>query len=132
MEIILNEEMLKELPFHDAELYSFSVMQNEKGQTQICLKIEINDEPCDEKKVSYKYEIPKKDGITTIFFKNSWFLGSDFICNLSNRDSIDDFSICSDSEKVSSLGIKAGVTHYFLIFNSGSRIDIIAEQLKLK
>jgi hypothetical protein len=130
MKNLLTKKQFELFPSHDAFIYSFLVLQDSEGQTNLIIEIEITD-------TSYEvdYEIPKNNGITRLVFEKCWLIKNNLICDCANRDSINNFNILTESKDLSELktrGIKQSVYYFQLELNSGSKIDIIAEKLFLQ
>ena len=130
MKIILTKEQINNFPIHDASIHSFSFIQNSDGRVDVVSDIKITDD-------SYEcgYVIPQQDGITKLFFKNCWWIKNEFNCDASNRDSFFSLVLLENSKKLSEIksrGRESHLYHYQLKLNSGSQLDIIAEEVNLQ
>ncbi|MFH0791535.1 MAG: hypothetical protein V2A64_07900 [Candidatus Omnitrophota bacterium] len=123
---MLDKNKLKVLPIHDAELISFLFTQDDTGNTRILFDIKITDDSYD-----CGYEIPKKNCFTSLVFENCWWIKNEFYLNVTIRDTINRLDSIENSKIKKNKDIKTKGEHYYIEFNSGSKFEIIAEDIYL-
>ena len=123
---VLNSNNINNLPFHDSDFSGITFSQNNKGKTDLILNINF----CagEFENITEYSNIIRSDGAASLLFADCYLIKCNFICNVTQRDSIDYIKFADKASIPKEFKIKNQLE---VVFNSGSKIECIAESISL-
>jgi hypothetical protein len=127
----LDEKQIKGLPIHDSDLEEISSIQKDDGNVDLSIKIKLS---ADCLKEFQEYEIGQGNEVLLVRFllKNCWWIDLHQFGNTTKKDEVDYVEVIANSPKLKELKIKKSVLHIVMHFITGSRLDVISEEVWLE
>lgn len=133
MLIMLDEQVLRSMPLHDAEIHLLKMTWTDDGFTQVQFRVEINPE----EDIMSLLKIGINSYVLDIFFENVWLFQSSILSYSIPKEVVLDWEVIQPSPligeiKAQGMAQSIPLYHQKIVFSGGSIMDIVFENAKMK
>ncbi len=122
---ILDEESINHVPFHDSDLLSIRLEQNDQGKTDLIVSISFHHDDIEDLYRDFPNAVGPS-GLSLLKFSDCHWININAFCNQTKRDEIDYLEFKEESPS-----IMKGMKHVEVVLVSGSKIECHVKEMML-